>query len=38
MRNEEKLDYWRDRYNEKYLKQLSDEEAKEYELMTTIKE
>ncbi len=34
----EKLDAWRDCYNEEYLKQLSAEEAKEYRLMITIKE
>ncbi len=34
----EKLDSWRDNYNEEYLKKLSDEEANEYNLMTTIKE
>lgn len=34
----EKLDSWRDNYNKEYLKRLSDEEAREYNLMTTIKE
>lgn len=34
----EKLDSWRGQYNPEYLRQLSDEEAEEYKLMTTIKE
>lgn len=34
----ERLDSWRHQYNPEYLRQLSNEEAAEYKLMTTIKE
>lgn len=34
----ERLDSWRKQYDMDYLKRLSDEEAKEYNLMITIKE